>query len=203
MITVMRCDLYTIGTAPGDHRPRWYHILMKLFCLFALAALSLPAADGSRLKQVNTVYILGMTGGMDQYLANRLTSLGVFQVVTDPQKADAILTDRLGEPFESKLKELYPPPPAPPPKDADADAGKNGKKDKKDTMDFGGGTARVLSSSSRGKGNFFLVDPKSKAVLWSVYDPPKDSTPGELSRTATRVVRRLKSDLTEKRQPDE
>jgi len=155
-----------------------------------------------QLKQVNTVYILGMTGAMDQFLANRLTSAGVFQVVTDPQKADAILTDRLGEPFEKKLNELYPPeaPQPEPKKDAEDSA-----KDKKASLaDLAGGPARVGSSSfNRGKGNFFLVDRKSRNVLWSVYEPSKDSSAGEMSKTAERVVKRLKNDLTDKKQSDQ
>ena len=76
---------------------------------------------------------------MDQYLANQLTTLGVFQVVADPQKADAIITDRLGEPFEAKLKDLYPPPPPPhplpaPPKDKDAKDDKDSKTAKTDKL---------------------------------------------------------------------
>ena len=183
---------------------------MKLFYVFplilALLGTALCAAVNPQLKQVNRVYILGMSGGMDQYLANRLTSMGVFQVVTDPQKADAIVTDRLGEPFEAKLKELYPPPPPPAkekPKDekkddtkSDKDA-KDNKKDDKDQPELA--SAPRVSSFARGRGNFFIVDPKSMNVLWSVYDPPKNSTPGELSKTAERVVKRLKNDLVEKK----
>jgi hypothetical protein len=188
---------------------------MKLFWSLALFAASVPAAVNPQLKQVNTVYILAMTSGMDQYLANRLTTLGVFQVVADPQKADAIITDRLGEPFEAKLKELYPPPPPPPQAkdekdDKDGKDGKDGKdvksdkpaKDDKDSTEVASGGARV-SSFSRGKGNFFIVDRKSRSVLWSIYERPKDSTPGELSKTAERVVKRLKNDLTEKKQGGE
>jgi hypothetical protein len=147
---------------------------MKLFWALALLAASVPAAVNQQLKQVTTVYILGMTGGMDQYLADRLTRTSVFQVVTDPQKADAIITDRLGEPFEAKLKELYPPPPPPappaPPKDEKAD--KDSKlvvvdkttKDDKDKIDDVSGIARV-GSFNRGRGNFFIVDRKSRNVL--------------------------------------
>jgi hypothetical protein len=205
MITVMLCDLYTIAGG------RWYHILMKLFCALVLLAASVPAAVNQQLKQVNTVYILGMSGGMDQYLANRLTNMGVFQVVTDPQKADAIITDRLGEPFEAKLKELYPPPPPPAPpapvKDAkDAKDDKDSKtpttdktvKDDKDKTDTG--TVTRVGSFNRGRGNIFIVDRKSKNVVWSTYDRPKDTTPGELSKTAERVVKRLKDDLSDKKQ---
>ena len=190
--------------------PGCYHIFMKLFCALALTAASALAGINPHLKQVNKVYILGMSGGMDQYLANRLTSMGVFQVVADPQKADAIITDRLGEPFEAKLKELYPPPtPVKKEKakdDKKDDKGDNSKaatSDNKDDKDSGmegtSGVARV-TSFAKGRGNFFIVDPKSSSVLWSVYDPPKDSTPSELSKTAERVVRRLKSDLSEKKQ---
>jgi hypothetical protein len=163
------------------------------------------------LKQVNTVYILAMTSGMDQYLANQLTTLGVFQVAADPQKADAIITDRLGEPFEAKLKDLYPPPPAPhpvpaPPKEKDAKDDKDSKtaksdkpaKDEKDIVESSGPPR--ISSFNRGRGNIFIVDRKSRNVIWSIYEPPKDSTPGELSKTAERVVKRLREDLSEKKQ---
>ena len=61
----------------------------------ALLATSLWAAINADLKHVSSVYILPMSGGMDQFLANRLTTLGVFQVVTDPQRADAVITDRI------------------------------------------------------------------------------------------------------------
>jgi type IV secretory pathway VirB10-like protein len=189
---------------------------MKLFWALALFAASAPAAVNEQLKQVNTVYILSMSSGMDQYLANRLTTMGVFQVVTDAQKADAIITDRLGEPFEAKLKELYPPPPppappAPPPPAKDEKSDKDSKtatsdktakddKDKdKDKKEDSAGAARV-SSFNKGRGNIFIVDRKSKNVIWSIYEQPKDSSSGELSKTAERVVKRLRDDLTDKKQ---
>jgi hypothetical protein len=185
---------------------------MKLFCALALLAASVPAAVNPELKQVNTVYILSMGSGMDQYLANRLTTLGVFQVVTDPQKADAVITDKLGETFETKFKELYPPPappapPTPPPPAKDAKDDKDSKslvpvekttKDDKDKPDESG--ARRVGSFNRSRGNIFIVDRKSKNVIWSVYERPKDSTPGEMSKTAGRVVKRLRDDLTDKKQ---
>ena len=51
-------------------------------------------------------------------------------------------------------------------------------------------------SFNRGQGNFFVVDRNSRNVIWSVYERPKNSTPGELSKTAGRVVKRLQDDLT-------
>ncbi len=102
---------------------RWYHILMKLFCalLCSLAALAAAAfaSVNPELHQVKRVYILSMGSGMDQYLANQITNSGIFEVVTDPKKADAIVTDNVGEAFQNKLDDLYPPP-APPKKEAEA-----------------------------------------------------------------------------------
>ena len=60
-------------------------------------------------QDAQSVYIMKMGNGFDQYLANNLTQEKLMRVVTDPQKADFILTDRLGESFEAKLGELYPP----------------------------------------------------------------------------------------------
>src|SRR6266446_5980485 len=76
-----------------------------LFCLM-LAGATL----GADVPGVQAVYLLPMAGGLDQYLANRLTSEGVFRVVTDPKMADAIFTDQLGVGFEQKLTALFTPP---------------------------------------------------------------------------------------------
>src|SRR5712691_9558147 len=113
---------------------------MKWFCALVLSSIALTGAANPQLKQVQSIYILPMGSGMDQFLANRLTKLGLFQVVADPKKADAIFTDRLGEPFENKLDELYPPPPPPPAAKDDTAAkddktAKSGKKDKDATPD--------------------------------------------------------------------
>jgi hypothetical protein len=178
---------------------------MKRFSILALAALSLGAAGNPQLEQVNTVYILSMGSGMDQFLANQLTNARVFHVVTDPLKADAVLTDRLGEPFEKKLDELYPPPPTPEQLKKEAEAKEANDKllpGQRRSMDVGGGGADRATSSSfnRGKGNFFLVDRKSRLVLWSVYEPPaKDSTPAALTRVASKIVKQLQADLANKK----
>lgn len=184
---------------------------MKLFCALAVFAAAAFAAVNPQLHQVKRVYILSMGSGMDQYLANELTQSGIFQVVTDPKQADAIVTDNIGQGFEDKLKVLYPPPPtpeAPKPGKAAADSetldvGDNSeappaKKSALDGVDFSG--AHFGNGSfSRGKGNFFVVDRSSRVVLWSIYERPKNSSPGELTKTASRVVKHLRDDLTEKK----
>jgi hypothetical protein len=78
--------------------------------LFSMFAAALAAPPNAELAQVHKVYLLPMSNGMDQYLANWLTKLGIFQVVTDPKKADAIFTDHLGEAFEGRQAELFPQP---------------------------------------------------------------------------------------------
>jgi hypothetical protein len=186
---------------------------MKLFCAFATLAVAAFASVNPQLHQVKRVYILAMGSGMDQFLANQLTKDGILEVVTDPKAADAILTDNVGEPFQKKLDDLYPPPPKPKPPEATkpaadtgikADVGdssadaKPAKKDPLDGLDFSGGGARS-SSFGRSKGNVFVVDRNSRIVLWSVYERPKNSTPGELTRTAARVVKHLREDLTDKK----
>ncbi|MDQ2947342.1 MAG: hypothetical protein M3Y27_15655, partial [Acidobacteriota bacterium] len=133
-----------------------------------------------------------MGGGMDQYLANRLTRFGKMQVVADAQHADTILTDRLGEAFEKKLDELYPPPEvetAAEEKDTDEAATPAVGVTLKDEQPM------KRASFSRGRGNFFLVDRKSRNVLWSTYERPKNASPDEMNRTAERVVSNLKRDL--------
>lgn len=188
---------------------------MKLFCGLLCLTTALAAAPAAsvnpQLHQVKRVYILAMGSGMDQFLANQLTKQGIFEVVTDPQKADAILTDNVGESFQSKLDELYAPPKPPeaektkPAADSDATADAGGtksasaRKDALQGVDFSGGVNFTHPSFGRGKGNFFVVDRNSRVVLWSIYERPKNSTPGELTKTAARVVKHLKEDLTEKK----
>lgn len=175
--------------------------------LLACALILLAAPLSAQLNSIQTVYLFPMGNGLDQYLANRLTSAGVFQVVTDPLKADAVFTDRLGEAFETRFAEIYIKPEEErkkaEEKKAAAEAKKAAKKDgdkkadkDEEESDSGKGlldtAPKPVSSFSRGRGNLFLVERKSQAVVWSNYDRPKDSTPKELDRVAARVVEKLK-----------
>jgi hypothetical protein len=130
------------------------------------------ATVGAGVPDVQAVYLLPMAGGLDQYLANRLTSAGVFRVVTDPKMADAIFTDQLGAGFEQKLTDLY----TPPPEDDDKDSRR----------------APHASAFGHGKGTVFLVDLKSHAVIWSLYEKPGRATPDVLNRTASHIVQQIK-----------
>jgi hypothetical protein len=60
--------------------------------------------------------------------------------------------------------------------------------------------ARPVSSFARAKGTIFLVDAKSRQIVWSTYDPSKGSRSNDLDRTASDIVGRLKKDLKPKKQ---
>ncbi len=189
-MTVMLFDLYT------PNNPS-YHVGMKLFPLALLFCAAIFATDQAQLRQVQSVYILPMGSGMDQYLANKISRQGLFQVVTDPQKADALFTDQIGEGFERKFEELYPPPPPPAPKDEDKDVDKDADSAKKAdaNADLTGGATNHISTWGRGKGTFFLVDRKSRAVIWSTYDRAPNRSSDTLDKKADQIVDRLKRDL--------
>jgi hypothetical protein len=194
---------------------------MKRLAIFLLCSGALTMA--AELSGVHSVYVMPMAKGLDQFLANKLTNHAVFQVVTDAKLADAVLTDRLGEGFESQLAAMLPPEPAE--TESEAGAPKEAKDDKdvkdkdgkpvKDPTERGAKDARsapglitetanklsnpaLNSSFGRGKGTIFLVDKESRRVLWSVYQPAKDSSSRQLDRTASDIVSRLKHDLTKK-----
>src|SRR5687768_3537606 len=89
---------------------------MKLRCaVLCLLGLRLLSAADPSLTRIRNIYLLPMSGGLDQYLANKLTEAGRYQVVTDPKHADALFTDQLGEAFEGQYTDLYPPPAPPKP----------------------------------------------------------------------------------------
>ncbi len=193
--------------------------------LFSTLAVALAAPPKAELAQVRKVYLLSMTSGMDQYLANRLTGLGVFQVVTDPKKADAIFTDHLDEAFESRQAEWFPEPIAPvseetaspapsqpaletatrpvtaAPKPAPAAASPqtvaSAAPDEPRVTAGGlkGDTTVPRLSFRRAKGTVFLVDPRSRQVLWSIYARPKNTSAVELDRTAGHIAARIRQDL--------
>jgi hypothetical protein len=170
--------------------------LMKRLLLFLSCCAALMR--GAELSDVHKVYVLAMSHGMDQYLANRLTNDRVFQVVTDPKLADAILTDHLGEGFQAQLEEIFPTP-APEKPAADAEKKDESKGDLLPTETVNKLANPALNSSfGRGKGMVFLVDAKSRQVIWSAYELPRDSSAKYLDRTASDIVSRIKRDLKKK-----
>ena len=79
---------------------------MKRLLLLLASGGVLMCAD---LSNVRSLYVLPMSHGLDQYIANRLTNEHVFTIVTDPKLADAVLTDRVGTSLQTKLADLLQP----------------------------------------------------------------------------------------------
>ncbi len=156
-------------------------------------SLSAMAGAGSELAQVRTVYLLPMGNGFDQYLANQLTIQNVFEVATEPGKADAVFTGQIGPDFERNFEQLYPPAPSP-----DTPREEAGEETAEET---GAGAvkreARVRAGTfGRGRGNVFLVDRHTRTIVWSTYYTPKNTSAQELFKAAERVVNRLKKALS-------
>jgi hypothetical protein len=200
----------------------------RLLLLLGCSGALLCAADP---VQVRTVYVMPMSRGLDQYLANRISGQHVFRVVTDPKLADAVLTDAIGESFQVQLESFSPTPkpaepaaPAAPAKPAETPA-KPAEASKPPAIEkpvkpartriddsgtvismFGDAENRVappVSTFGRGKGTIFLVDAKSRQIVWSTFDPSKSARNQDLDRTASDIVSRLKKDLKPKKEHKE
>ncbi len=144
---------------------------MKLLAVFFAVSASLLAADESGVK---AVYVMPMSSGLEQYLAVRLAKDSAFQVVTDPQKADVIFTDHIGEGFEQALADLY-----------------EGKKQSDGKLSDDVIAKPVSQPFSHGKGSFFLVDRNSRVVLWSTYAVAKSTRSQDLNDLAGKIVAQL------------
>jgi hypothetical protein len=170
------------------------YVMKWLLLVLCGSSLLLGAGD---LSGVKSIYVMPMARGLDQYVASRLTSEHLFKVVTDPKLADAVLTDRIGDAFQIQLESMNPePPPA-----AEKAAKKEDKREEAPKTRLVTDTVNKLdnpalnSSFGRGKGTIFLVDKKTRQVMWSTYDPAKGTDGKELDRTASDIVSRLKKDL--------
>ena len=80
--------------------------------------------------------------------------------------------------FEKKWKEIYPP---------------EQSEDEEETKPEG--SAAPVSTFRRGRGVVFLVERKSKQVVWSTYARPKDAGPETVDKTAQEIATRLKKEL--------
>jgi hypothetical protein len=148
---------------------------MKFLVLSLTAGLLCSAAQ---LKDVKSVYFYPMPAGFEQILASRIVNDHVYNVVSDPKLADAVFTDSITDAFLYKLDHINTPPPA----------------QDKSANTAGYVEAPHASSFSRGKGTLFLVDAKSKQVVWSIFEKPKDTTPATLNKTAKKVIDKLEID---------
>ena len=156
--------------------------MSTLFRILAAAVLSCVASGQTfRLQlKTHTVYIVPMANGMDRYLASRLTSTGAVWVLLDPAGADAVITDRVDEGFWAWSNAVFKP-------------GREGPVPRLTEDRPGGGPAATAN-----RGTLFLVDPRTGIVLWSIYQPPANTSPNALDQAAARVAINLKKHLDAK-----
>jgi hypothetical protein len=165
-------------------------LVLLLSCLVAAvgAGRAETAPAGAR-----AVYLLPMAHGFDQFLANHLAGTAVFDVVTDPKLADAVLTDRIGRSFEAQMRQMYPE--SKPARQAEAGEAAEGAETAEVETIVQAAPVGAMSSFGRGRGNFFLVDTRTAHVMWSTYEKLPGADPTELNRAAERIVARLKKDM--------
>jgi hypothetical protein len=177
--------------------------MRRILMFLTLGALAIGASlpPSPELLRIKTVYILPMRLGFDQYLASQLAQSGLLRVVTDPKKADGVLTDHLGASFEATLDDFNPPPPPPPEPKPPADAASDTKTTAKKAKSTATSAVTTESSPpprgsfSSGRGNVFLVDRTGRSVLWSTYEPLESAQPDSLTHIAEHVVKDLKHAL--------
>jgi hypothetical protein len=139
---------------------------------------ALLSGSGYKLSpRYRTVYIVPMAHALNEHLASHITSDRLMWVVLEPANADTVLTDTLDENFWTWLGRNYPAPTA------------NGNSAANHGTAFRG----AESASLKRDGTVFLVDPRSRLVMWSTYSLPKNTSPDELDRTAVRIAKVLKS----------
>ena len=167
-------------------------LLLALMSVVSLAVQPLAGADWERLGRVQKVYLWPMSDSLDQFLAEQVATEGVFDVVIDPKRAQAILTDRISSKFLDGMEELFPTPEEIPEADKE-------EEEADDPASALAGAYRVerspFYSASRAEGAVFLVDVRTREVLWSTFLKGYDTTPKAMHRQARMVVMRLKKQL--------
>ena len=168
-------------------------LFLALFGVVSLAVHPLAGADWGRLGRVEKVYLWPMSNSLDQFLAEQVATEGVFDVVVDPKRAQAILTDRISSKFLEGMEELFPTP------EEIAEAEKEEEEEADDPASAPAGAYRPerspIYSASRAEGAVFLVDVSTREVLWSTFLKGYDTTPKAMHRQARMVVMRLKKQL--------
>jgi hypothetical protein len=174
---------------------KWTWAILLSCAALATAGSAAPDSSPAALGSVGKVYLLSMSRGLDQYLANRITNVGLMEVVTDPALAEAVMTDSIGKGFEDRMAQLYP---AAKPPEAPKKAGEK-EEDSPAATAAAQPVKATVTGWGHGKGNIFLVDVKARQVLWSTYDLASDGSSRELDRSAARIVSKLQKDLSKKK----
>ena len=154
--------------------------------LIALAAIAAPLAAAD-LDSVGPVYFWPMSNALDQYVAQRATSEGVFPVTVDPKQAKTVMTDHIDAKFFDGMNEIFAP--ETPAAEEESDA--------PDGSIESGLAPRRAANRPRGNphGTVFLVDVQTREVVWSAFIGEYDRSPKSLHREAKEVVSALRKGL--------
>lgn len=156
---------------------------MRLVLLSLLACASAFAAD---LGSAQPIYFWPMQSALDQYLAEQATTVSALGVTVDPKMAKAIMTDRIDASFLEAMDELFPV------------EGREEKttEEKTEAADIDFQMARPKNRPKGSpKGTVFLVDVKTRQVLWSTFLGDFYPNPKNLHREASKVIERLEREL--------
>ncbi len=189
------------------HQKRKFQNAMRTLALLVSTTLTLSfslvsslglAQSNVELNQVQTIYLMPMANGFDQYLANSMRKVPQIRIVTDSSKADAVFSDRIGASFEAKLDEMETAAKEKAAAAAPASAADDAKIDSKQGFKF---APKMVTTIGRGKGSYFIVDRRSRLVLWSSFHLTKDSMPKTLHATADIIATELEKDFIGPKQP--
>ena len=126
-----------------------------------------------------------MEGALDQYIAQEASAVGAVSVTVDPKMAKAILTDRIDANFLAGMDELFPLPVVEKEEEKKED-------DASDSVETGLQKPRPANRAlSRPHGTLFLVDAKTRRVLWSTFLGDYERSPKKLNGEAKSVVQRM------------
>jgi hypothetical protein len=155
--------------------------------LIALAALAAPLAAAD-LSSVGPVYFWPMNGALDQYVAEQVTSEGLFPVTVDPARAKTVMTDHIDAKFFDGMNEIFTTK-AEPAAEAESTEAIGSIED--------GLAPHRAANRPRGnpQGTVFLVDVQTRQVVWSAYIGDYDRRPKRLHSEAKQVVGELKKGL--------
>jgi len=160
---------------------------LPLLLLLVSALTAVPAAFGAP-ADAGPVYFWPMASALDQYLAEQFQSNAVYSVTVDPKQARTVMTDRIDAVFLGAMDDLFPLPGSEP-----AEAPEE-KVDDSIEGDF-----RMERPKNRplgrSQGTIFLVDVKTRKVLWSTYLKEYNINPDALNKKAREVVTRLQKEL--------
>ncbi|MBI1354570.1 MAG: hypothetical protein GC160_09500 [Acidobacteria bacterium] len=154
---------------------------MTRVVLTALALLAVPLGQ-AQLRDAQPVYFWPMQHAFDQYLAEAVNGADALSVTVDPKRASSMMTERIDATFLAALEELFPE--QKPAKDEDDKDVKS-----KESIEGRFQLARPKNRpQGRPQGTLFLVDVKTRRVIWSTYMGEVDPEPKALHKEAERVV---------------